>query len=308
MNTELLVVGSVAFDTIHTPTGKADDALGGSATYFSIAASHFVTPSLVAVVGTDFGPEHMNVLEKHTTDMKGLEIAEGETFRWGGRYLPDMAGRETLFTHLNVFESFVPKVPEEYCSPKTLFLANIDPVLQTQVLDHVKQTEFVACDTMNFWIEGPRREAILGLLPRLSCLIINDEESMLLTGLTNPIEAGPAIQKMGPNTVIIKKGPHGLILFHEDDIFALPAVPLSNVVDPTGAGDTFAGGFMGYITAKGSFDGETLRAATIVGTLMASFCVQGFGIERLVAMTPAELKEQYSRFLTCTTQPEIDLA
>lgn len=300
MTTELLVVGSVAFDTIHTIHGSVDEALGGSATYFSIAASHFVKPSLVAVVGDDFPEAHTQLLKAHITDLDGLEVAEGKTFRWGGRYLPDMAGRETLFTHLNVFEHFSPKVPEMYLSPKTLFLANIDPVLQQEVLQSVERPSFVACDTMNYWIEGPRKDALLALLPQLDCLIINDEEATLLTGETNPVTAGPLIQAMGPHTLIVKKGPHGMLLFHGDTIFTLPAMPLSNVVDPTGAGDSFAGGFMGYLTAAAEINATTLQQATIVGTLLASYCVQGFGVEKLVSVTPEDLQAQWERFQACT--------
>ncbi|MCB9788246.1 MAG: sugar kinase [Deltaproteobacteria bacterium] len=295
----LLVVGSVAYDSVQTPHDHRKDALGGSATFFSIAAALFHKPSLVAVVGEDFAERDVHALEHAGVDLSGLERAEGRTFRWGGRYSVDMNHRDTLFTELNVFESFKPQLNDAHRDASLVFLANIQPGLQLSVLEQVGCPRFVAADTMNLWIAGARDE-LLEVLSRVDAIFLNDSEALELTGCRTMVAAAGELRAMGPPLVIIKRGEHGALVFNEDDIFYVPAYPLEAVIDPTGAGDTFAGGFMGYLAETRSFTPENIRRAAVVGSLMASFCVEGFSIEGLRRLTLDDVRRRYSAFLALT--------
>jgi len=237
----LLVVGSVAFDSVKTPFGKADDVLGGSATYFSTAASYFTDVSVVAVVGSDFPEKHLTFLKSRKIDIEGIEQTEGKTFRWKGEYGYDLNEARTLDTQLNVFQSFKPKLPESYKNKNVVFLANIDPDLQREVLEQVEKPSLVACDTMNFWIEG-KKDSLLKTLKMVDILLINDGEARELSGEPNLVKAASIIHSMGPKTLIIKQGEYGALMFKDGKIFSAPAYPLESVFDPTGAGDSFAGG------------------------------------------------------------------
>ncbi|MEN8192260.1 MAG: PfkB family carbohydrate kinase [Bacteroidota bacterium] len=294
----LLVVGSVAFDTVETPFDKIDNALGGSATYISLAASYFTAPvKLVAVVGDDFGDENIQLLENRDIDLTGLEIIEGEkTFRWGGKYHYDLNTRDTNFTHLNVFENFDPVIPEKMRSSRFLILGNIMPSLQSKVLDQMNDTKFVVCDTMNLWIEN-NREDLLNVLERIDLLVINDSEARLLTNEPNLIKAARLIKEMGPNYLIIKKGEHGALLFGEEKIFSAPAYPLENIFDPTGAGDVFAGGLIGFLHKTSDINFENLKRAVIYGSTMASFCVEKFSTKGIENLSNLEIKSRYLEFL-----------
>ncbi len=292
----LLVVGSVAFDSIETPNGAVDDALGGSATYFSYAASYFTKPRLVSIVGEDFPPEHRDLLVRRGVDTSGLEIAPGATFRWKGRYHQDMNTRDTLEVHLNSFGTFNPKLPEPFRDSSHVFLANGGPDLQMRVLDQVRKPQMVWADTMDLWI-NTQRDDLLKLLPRLDGLLLNDTEAQLLTGENNLVRAGNAVRKLGPKAVILKKGEHGAMLFSADGVFIMPAYPTEDVLDPTGAGDSFAGGTLGHLTATGEAD---LRKAMAYGTVVASLTVEGFGLDRLKRSERAEIDrrlESYRRML-----------
>jgi sugar/nucleoside kinase (ribokinase family) len=291
----ILVVGSVAFDTVETPFGRAEKVLGGSASFFSLAASFFESVRLVGVVGRDFGETQLACFAGRDIDLQGLERVDGETFHWGGRYSDDLNSRETLFTHLNVFESFKPKIPESYRSSEFVFLGNIDPVLQLEVLDQVRRPKLVACDTMNFWISG-RLEALHQLLNRVDVLLINDSEARQLSGEPNLVKAARAIRALGPRTLVIKKGEHGAVTFSDEGCFVAPSFPVEDVVDPTGAGDTFAGGFLGYLAGAGSLDETTLRRAVIMGSTLASFSVEAFSVERLLSLTRDEIETRFQAF------------
>lgn len=301
----LLVVGSVAYDSVETPFGSRDDVLGGSATYFSIASSLFVDTSVVAVIGADFRAADLEVFASHGVDTTGLERAAGDTFRWGGRYHDDMNGRDTLFTHLNVFESFEPVLAPPHRGASVVFLANIQPTLQLSVLDQVGSPKFVAADTMNLWIDATRDE-LAAVLARIDALFVNDEEALQLTGRRTVVEAARIIQDMGPRLVVIKRGEHGALMFNDDDVFYVPAHPLEVVVDPTGAGDTFAGGFMGHLAATGDYSDENMRRAAVVGSLMASFCVEGFSVERIRAVDHDAVRRRYESFIALTSFPTFD--
>jgi len=242
----ILVVGSVAYDTVKTPFGRAEKVLGGSASFFSAAASFFAPVKLVGVVGSDFGQKELEVLKGRDVDLEGLERAEGKTFHWKGEYSNDLNSRETICTDLNVFEFFKPKIPAAYRKAEHVFLGNIDPVLQRGVLDQVEKPRLVACDTMNFWIAGKPKE-LRDTLGRVDVLLVNDAEARQLSGEWNVVKAARAIRAMGPRTLVVKKGEHGVLMFSEHGSFAAPAFPLEDVFDPTGAGDTFAGGFVGYL-------------------------------------------------------------
>lgn len=294
----LLVVGSVAFDSVETPFDKIDNALGGSATYISLAASYFTAPvNLVGVVGDDFGKENIKLLEDHNIDLTGLEIVEGEkTFRWGGKYHYDLNTRDTLFTDLNVFENFNPVIPEAMQSSRFLVLGNIMPSLQLKVLDQMNDPKFVVCDTMNLWIDNTKTD-LLKVLKRIDLLVINDSEARLLTDEPNLIKAARAIQEMGPNYLIIKKGEHGALLFGENKIFSAPAYPLEDIFDPTGAGDTFAGGLIGYLHKTSDINFENLKRAVIYGSTMASFSVEKFSTKGIEDLSNLEIKSRYLEFL-----------
>jgi sugar/nucleoside kinase (ribokinase family) len=292
----LLVVGSVGLDTVETRGGRRVDVLGGAASYFSVAASFLAPPRLTAVVGTDFPAEHTALLERHAVDLAGLERAPGKTFRWSGRYSPDFNTRTTLDTQLNVFQSFRPKLPAGWRDSAFVFLANIDPELQLDVLEQVNKPRFVACDTMNFWIEG-KREALLRLLARVDMLLLNDEEARQLSGESNLPAAARAIRGLGPRAVVVKRGDAGALLFHEGGVFAAPAFPLEAVVDPTGAGDSFAGGFMGWLARAGGTSPADIRTAMILGSVLASYCVEDFSLDRFRSLDLSAIRERFAAFV-----------
>lgn len=300
----LLVVGTVAFDGIITPHGSVEETLGGSASFFSYVASFFTRPRLVAVVGEDFPDEHRRLLVSRRIDTSGLTTAPGKTFRWKGRYHPDMNGRDTLEVHLNVFEHFNPILPPSFHDSTHVFLANSSPVIQAKVLDQVPRPKLVLADTMDLWIET-MHDQLLALLPRLDGLLLNDSEARLLAGMDNLVKAGHAIRRMGPEFVILKKGEHGAMLFAEDGVSVLPAYPSEHVVDPTGAGDSFAGGILGYLAEHDlAADGDwkaRLRRAMAYGTVAASFTVEDFGLNRLKLVERRHIEERmeiYRRLLT----------
>jgi sugar/nucleoside kinase (ribokinase family) len=295
----LLVVGSIAFDSIETPGGTVEEALGGSATYFSYAASFFAQPRLVGVVGRDFPDKYRSVLQSRRIDLAGLVTQDGHTFRWKGRYHRDMNTRDTLEVHLNVFGTFEPVLPPAYRDSTYVFLANGSPVLQGRVLDQVKSPKLVMADTMDLWIETQRNE-LLTLLPRLDGLLLNDSEARLLTERDNLVQAGDAIRRMGPKFVIIKKGEDGAMLFSQDGVFVVPAYPTPDVIDPTGAGDSFAGGVLGYLESDDSPPPGRLRRGMAFGTVVASLTVEDFGLARLQRTSRTEIDarlEQYREML-----------
>ena len=306
MTRDVVVVGSLAYDDVETRFGKREKLLGGSATYFSVAASLFSTPRVVGVVGEDFEPSDRAMLDARGVDLDGLMVSEGATFRWGGRYHDDMNQRDTLFTHLNVFESFRPQLPEHYRSAEYVFLGNIAPGLQLEVLEQVTGPRFVALDTMNFWIDGDR-DGLLSVLQRVDGIIINDSEGQLLTGRQPILAVAAAIRAMGPRTIVLKRGEHGAFLFNDGDTFYVPAFPLEEVVDPTGAGDTFAGGFMGYLCRTGDFSPDNLRRAMVAGSVTASFCVEGFGLSHLERVTLPDVQSRYRQFVSLTRTPGLSL-
>jgi sugar/nucleoside kinase (ribokinase family) len=291
----VLVVGSIALDSVETPFGKAEEVLGGSGTYFSASASHLTDVQLVGVVGNDYPLDKLRELEKRNVDLSGIEKADGASFRWRGRYRHDLNSAETLETHLGVFSHFQPKIPDRFAEPEFLFLANIDPRLQLSVLKQVKRPKLVASDTMNFWIES-RRPDLLALLPHVDLLTLNDGEARQLTEKTNLVQAAKWIMERGPKHVIIKKGEHGAFLFREDNIFYAPAYPLETVYDPTGAGDSFAGGFIGYLARTNDVSDANMRRAVIYGSAMGSFAVERFSIERLMSLTRAEIDKRVRDF------------
>lgn len=295
----LLVVGSVALDSVATPFEKVDDALGGSATYISLSASYFSGPVyLVGVVGDDFPKSYIKILEEHNVDLEGLQIIKGEkTFRWSGKYHYDLNVRDTLLTELNAFEKFDPIIPEKFRRSQFVCLGNIDPVLQIKVLDQMQNPKFVVCDTMNYWIEG-KKEELLKLLPRVNVLIINDSEARLLAHEPNLIKAAKIIRDMGPEILIIKKGEHGALLFSEEVIFSAPAYPMEMINDPTGAGDSFAGGFVGYLHKTQDLSPENLKCAVIYGSSLASFCVEKFSTKGLEDLSYLRVQDRFRDFRT----------
>jgi sugar/nucleoside kinase (ribokinase family) len=286
-----LVVGSVALDTVATPFGRADDALGGSASFFAVAARLFTPVNVVAVVGQDFPREYIDLLKRKDIDLSGLTVAEGRTFRWSGEYGFDLNTRETLDTQLNVFADFNPVIPPAYRDPRFLFLANIDPTLQGKVLDQVNHPEMVLMDTMNFWIEGAR-DALLKTLTKVDVVFLNDAEARQLTGEHNLIKAARAVFSLGPSIVVVKKGEHGSILFAREFTFSAPAYPIELLFDPTGAGDTFAGGFVGHLACVGDINEIELRRAVVTGTVMASFAVESFSLDRLAEATREQVSHR----------------
>jgi len=295
----LLVVGSIAFDSVKTPFGQVEEVLGGSATYFSTAASYFTNVSIVAVVGTDFPDKHLLFLKSRTIDIEGIETREGKTFRWKGEYGFELNEARTLDTQLNVFQSFKPKLPESYKDKKIVFLANIDPDLQREVLQQVKDPVLVACDTMNFWIEG-KKMSLIETLKLVDILLINDGEARELSGEPNLVKAAEIILSYGPSTLIIKRGEYGALMFSGKKIFSAPAYPLELVYDPTGAGDCFAGGFMGYLANTMNFEESNIRKAIIFGSVMASFNVEAFSLDRIKTLDYAEIKNRYGEFKKLT--------
>ena len=292
----LLVVGSIAFDSVETPNSSRDNVLGGSAVYFSYAASFFSPVQLVGVVGDDWPDEHTELLKKRGIDTSGLAIAKGKkTFRWKGKYLPNMNDRETLEVHLNVFGEFNPTLSEAQRRSRYLFLANGSPTLQLAVLDQVPGARLTVADTMDLWIRE-QREDVLRLLSRIDGLVLNDSEAKLLTGEENLVAAGRAVQAMGPGFVIVKKGEHGAMFFSKHETYVLPAYPTERVVDPTGAGDSFAGGMMGYLAQQDDFEPSTLKTAMAYGVLAASFTVEDFSLDRLEQIDRAAIESRMDRY------------
>ncbi len=291
----VLVVGSVALDSVETPFGKADDVLGGSGTYFSASASHFTPVQLVGVVGDDYPVDKLAALGGRGVDLTGVERAEGESFRWRGRYRHDLNSAETLETRLGVFSHFRPKIPAQFRNAPFVFLANIDPRLQLDVLKQVERPKLVACDTMNFWIES-RRPDLVELLKHVDLVTLNDGEARQLTEHANLVKAARWILDRGPRYVIIKKGEHGAFMFTKDSVFFAPAYPLENVFDPTGAGDSFAGGFIGHLARRGDLSEASLRRAVVYGSAMGSFAVEKFSTERLMEITAADIEARVREF------------
>ncbi|MFH1038488.1 MAG: PfkB family carbohydrate kinase [PVC group bacterium] len=296
----VLVVGSVAFDTVTTPFGRQEKILGGSATYFSYSCSFFAPVNLVAVVGRDFPPRYRELLEKKGINLEGLQVREGRTFHWGGSYRYDMSEAETEFTDLNVFQEFHPELPPSYRSSEYLLLANIDPGLQLEVLAQAENPRLVVGDTMNLWIEL-KKDAVRAVVEKLDILIINDAEARQFTGEVSLKRAADRILALGPRFVVIKKGEHGALLFSPGEVFSAPGLPLETVVDPTGAGDTFAGGFVGYLAKTGEMTAAALRKAVIYGSVMASFAVEDFSLERLKSVRWDDIKSRYREFKALTS-------
>lgn len=290
----ILVVGSIALDTVETPQGRADDSPGGSALYFSSAARFFAPVRVVGVVGNDFDFSVLDFLKEDNVDLSGLEVEQGKTFRWGGRYHSNMIQRDTLFTDLNVFENFQPHIPDTYRSSEYVFLANIAPELQLEVLNSISAPKLTILDTMNFWISGSRK-ALDDVIRRVDIMIVNDEEIRQLTGEHNLHKASALLLDQGPRVLVIKKGEHGAVLVTADDYFAAPAYPVSEVVDPTGAGDSFAGGFVGYLAACNGQDGQELRRAVTYGSIVASFNVQDFSFKRLKEIRREDIERRVER-------------
>ena len=295
-SSRLAVVGTVAVDSVETPFGKKDSVFGGSASYFSYAASFTTSVALVAVVGRDFPAEYKAILEERQMDLSHLEVKDGKTFHWKGKYAHDLNSAQTLDTQLNVLLDFNPVLRFEK-SPDYLFLANIDPVLQARVLDQLEKPrlKFVASDTMNYWIQN-KKEDLLKVIARVDCLFLNDGEVRQLTGESNLIRAAKKVQGLGPEHVVIKKGEHGVLFFSGHQFFALPAYPLESVFDPTGAGDTFAGGFMGYLASQDTVDFETMKKAVAFGSIVASFTVEDFGLDALRKISKADIEERLDLF------------
>lgn len=296
----LLVVGSVALDSVETPFGKAEDSVGGSAMYFSTSASYYTDVRLVAVVGKDFPEAPVEFLKARGVDLDGLSESDGKTFRWKGEYGYDLNEAKTLDTQLNVFSDFEPVLNEEYRKSDVVFLANIDPTLQLQVLDQVESPKFVACDTMNLWIDI-KLEELKRVLARVDMAVINEGEARMLSGESNMVLAANKIREMGPRFVVIKRGEYGALLFTPEDVFFAPAYPLEAVFDPTGAGDTFAGGLLGYLASQMSFDDHAMRMATVIGCVMASFCVEKFSYDNLQDLDYNKIKARFEKFQNLTS-------
>lgn len=291
----LLIVGSVGIDNVKTPLGEVQNVLGGAASYASISASFFCPVQMVAVVGDDFPQEYLDFFSSHNVDLAGLQQVPGNTFRWSGYYDFDVNQAHSLDTQLGVFQDFRPELPEHYRDADYVLLANIDPTLQLQVLDQIRNPKLVMCDTMNFWIEG-KREELIEVLGRVHVAVLNDGEARQLCNTFSLVKAAREIQQMGPETVIIKKGEHGAVMFGKNTHFSAPSYPLETVKDPTGAGDSFAGGFMGYVAHTNDTSANNLRRAIIYGSVMASYDVEDFSQDRLKSLTPAEIAERYKAF------------
>jgi len=299
---KLLIVGTVAFDAIETPFGKTDKILGGAATYIGLSAANFnLQSAIVSVVGEDFPQEHINLLKDRNIDISGLEVVKGgKTFFWSGKYHNDLNSRDTLATELNVLADFQPKVPQNFKNADVVMLGNLHPMVQSSVLDQMEaKPKLVVLDTMNFWMDCALPE-LLEVVKRVDVITINDEEARQLSGEYSLVKAAAKIQTMGPKYVVIKKGEHGALLFHDKQVFFAPALPLEEVFDPTGAGDTFAGGFAGFITQSENVSFENMKTAIIQGSNLASFCVEKFGTERMVALTKEEVNARLKQFKSLT--------
>ncbi len=299
----ITVVGSVAFDSIETPAGKRERCLGGAATYFSLAASYFTDVRVIAVVGEDFGKRQEAVFQARSIDTRGIERTAGKSFFWEGSYLDNLNEAKTHNTELNVFATFEPKIPEGYSDSKFLFLANIDPVLQRKVREAMPEARMVAGDTMNYWIKD-HRPALLEVLKGLDILLINDTEVRMLAGNSNLVQAARAVMEMGPESLVVKHGEYGATLFHcgenSERTFRAPAMPLSEVVDPTGAGDSFAGGFFGYLASQPEITPAAYRRAMFYGSVMGSFAVERFGTERMQKLSREEIDQRFMKFRELT--------
>jgi sugar/nucleoside kinase (ribokinase family) len=300
----ILAVGSVAFDSIKTPFGEASRVVGGAATYFSVAASFFTEVRVVAVVGDDFAAEQRRIFGGRRIDLAGLQTVPGETFRWRGEYSFDLNQRETLYTHLNVFQDFRPSIPAAYRNTPIVFLGNIHPTLQADVLDQIEAPSLVAADTMNYWIERAPGE-LRAVLGRVDVLLINDAEARQLSGEPNLVKASRIIQGMGPRILVIKRGEYGVLMTRDEGFFAAPAMPLETVFDPTGAGDTFAGGFLGYLASIGELSDGALARAIVCGSTMASFAVEDFGLDRLLRLSQDEVRDRFGDFKRLTHFEEL---
>jgi sugar/nucleoside kinase (ribokinase family) len=305
---KLLIVGTVAFDAIETPFGKTDKILGGAATFIGLSASHFnLQSAIVSVVGDDFPQEYLDLLTARNIDISGIEIVKGgKTFFWSGKYHNDLNSRDTLATELNVLADFKPVVPQNFTNADVVMLGNLHPLVQSSVLDQMTSTpKLVVLDTMNFWMDCALPE-LLAVIKRVDVITINDEEARQLSGEYSLVKAAAKIHCMGPKYVVIKKGEHGALLFHNKEVFFAPALPLEEVFDPTGAGDTFAGGFAGFITQSENISFENMKSAIIHGSNLASFCVEKFGTERMLSLTKEEVQERLKQF-KALTQFEIEL-
>lgn len=295
----ILVVGSMAYDTIETPQGIAESAIGGSVSYFALAARFFSPVSMVAAIGTDFREEHVRLFSDRAIDIRGVTRRDGPTFRWHGRYHEDMNVRDTISVALNVFADFKPDLLPDQCRADYVFLANIAPELQSHVLAQIASPKVIAADTMNLWINN-ERPALIKLLRHIGILTLNDEEARMLSGEHNLVKAGRALLNMGPHTVLVKRGEYGVLQFSREGMFAVPAWPLEEVIDPTGAGDTFAGAFMGYIARKGGLSESALRTAVVYGSVLASFCVERFSIDGLTGLAWEDIDKRYRAFIELT--------
>jgi len=291
----VLITGSVALDSVKTPVEEHRDLLGGSASYASVAASFFAPVNMVGIVGTDFPKKYVELYGAHGINLDGLQIADGQTFRWSGEYEWDLNNRRTLSVCLNVFETFRPDLPAGYKKTPYVFLANISPQLQMHVLAQVERPKFVVADTMNLWIET-QRDALAALLGKIDCLVLNESEAREITKQTSLIKAGRQILRQGPKYVVVKKGEHGCLLFADELFFSAPAYPLEDIRDPTGAGDCFAGAFAGYLAKTNRTDHDSLRNAVIYGSVVASYCVEAFSLDRLVTLTRPEIDQRYQFF------------
>lgn len=300
----IVVVGTVAFDTVETPFGRGENVLGGSATYFSTSASFFTDVSLVAVVGEDFPDEHVQFLQSRDINTDGLQRIPGKTFHWTGKYGYDLNEAQTLDTQLNVLMEFKPELPASYRDAEYLFLANIDPDLQMEVLEQVKNPKLVACDTMNFWISS-KPESLRKVLQKADIVVINEGEARQFTGEANLVKAARQIIALGCKRLVVKRGEYGVLMFTADSIFAAPAYPLEEVFDPTGAGDTFAGGFMGYLANTGDLSEDGIRQALVFGSVMASFNVEDFSLDRMKRLNYNEIESRYKSFKSLTNFRDI---
>lgn len=295
----VLVVGTVAFDSIETPFGCAERILGGSASYFALGASFFTPVRIVGVIGQDFPQEYLDLFIQRQVDLEGLKREKGNTFHWRGKYHEDINVRDTLELHLNVLAGFVPQLPERYREAEYVFLGNIDPAMQLEVLNQIRSMKLVVCDTMDHWIRESAGE-LRKVLKRIEMLVINDSEARLLSGYNNIVRAARAILNMGPKAVLIKRGEYGVLQFSDSSIFATPAYPLEEVFDPTGAGDSFAGGFLGQLARSGDTSQQGMRRAIVYGSVVASFTVEDFGVKRLTSASLSDIEERYQRFVQLT--------
>ena len=295
----VLVVGTVAFDSIEAPSGSVERVLGGSASYFALGASFFAPVRIVGVIGDDFPQDYLDLFTQRGVDIAGIKRERGETFHWRGRYHEDINVRDTIELHLNVLAGFEPQLPENYRDAEYVFLGNIDPVMQLEVLNQIRHMKLVICDTMDYWIrESP--EELKKVLQRIEMLVINDSEARLLSGYSNIVQAARAILRMGPKMVLIKRGEYGVLQFSDSSIFATPAYPLEEVFDPTGAGDSFAGGLMGQLARSGDLSQGSLRRAIVYGSVVASFTVEDFGVKRLTDTSLPEIEDRYQKFVQLT--------